>query len=619
MCGISGIYHTTNPSIVDERLLRAMSASIMHRGPDGDGYFLKENIGLAHQRLSIIDLQDGGQPIYNENRSITIVFNGEIYNYLELRKILLQKGHQFRTASDTEVIIHLYEEYGPDCLIYLVGMFAFALWDENRNRLFIARDRMGEKPLYYSLDNGKLIFSSEIKSILVHPEVKRKIRLDALDDYLAYGYVPAEKTIYQSINRLNPASYILADSNGINIYSYWKNTFSTVNLQKSEFDYVQEFNDLLKQSIALQLRSDVPVGAFLSGGVDSSLIVAIASEISERKIATFSVGFNERDYDDIAYAKFVAQHCGTDHNEILLADIDLTLLPEILRHFDQPFGDPSVVPTYYVSKEASKYVKVCLSGDAADELFGGYDRYRRSKFEAIVDFLPENARRLVFGTIANVLPNHTRGRGALARMAASGEHRWQAKVGAFDFNERVLLFKKEYHCQVDKTAWLFKDIFSRKGLDRSTLLMFADQLSYLPDDILVKVDMDAMRNGLEVRVPFLDHRIVEWANQLPLEMKIKGGQNKYILRRILSKYFPEHIVNRPKKGFGLPIRYWLKDKYFNYTKEILLSPNAKLSEYLDQSVIATLIEQNAVGKRDFSRRIWTLLCLEVWMSQSLTN
>ncbi len=612
MCGISGIYHYALATDVDRDLLERMNLSLAHRGPDGDGTFYSQSIGLAHRRLSIIDLKDGGQPIYNEDKSIVIVFNGEIYNYKELRQSLIDNGHTFSTQSDTEVIVHLYEEMGVDCLQELNGMFAFALWDIKKKSLFLARDRLGEKPLFFTHNNGRFLFASELKAILVDRSIERHIDINALDDYLAYGYVPAPKTILQGIHKLPQGHYMLVENQKIDTFRYWDLEFGKQNYELSEADCIEQLNILLEDAIKLQLRSDVPVGAFLSGGIDSSLIVSLASKQSSRPMSTFCVGYPEKDYSELKYARLIADKYQTDHHEIILDSLELSDALNIVSHFDEPFGDASAIPTYYVSQKAGQHVKVCMSGDAGDELFCGYSRYNSEPLEKIIDRLPAKVRQVAFDKLANTLPDHFSGKGRLRRMAVSSHLRWQRKVGPFDPLERFSLFREEYQQFINQDAWLFEPYFQRKDLDQNTVWMFTDQATYLPNDILTKVDRCSMWHGLEIRVPFLDYRIVEFANGMPFQFKKHGNSQKHIIKQLLSREMPEEFLMRPKKGFGLPLKYWLKDRYSQYVSELLLASDSRCTEFINRNAIESLLKNNKHGGRDLSRRIWTLLCLEQW-------
>ncbi len=615
MCGICGI-HTANTSPEELRSqVTTMSNVIEHRGPDGEGVFVADSIALGHRRLSIIDLGGGDQPIFNEDQSICIVFNGEIYNYRELREDLIRRGHQFRTSSDTEVIVHLYEEHGIDCVKKLNGMFAFAIWDANKDRLFISRDRLGEKPLYYAYNNQTLIFGSELKALLSHPECRPELDLEVLEMYLSYGYVPEPYCIYKGIRKLPAANSLTLENNSLNLHRYWSLPELT-GTDKRPFEVVRdELELLIRDSIRLRLRSDVPVGAFLSGGIDSSLIVALAAEESESQLQTFSVGFTEQDYDELKYAKMVADRYGTNHHEIFMENLDPDLFPKLVTQFDEPFSDPSAIPTYYVTGSAAKNVKVCISGNAGDELFCGYSRYNREPMEKGFEAFPNALRQTLFNGSANLLPNSFPGKGRMRRAAETGSRRWQRMVGPFDFFERMNLYNEEHKHLAQDSVELFKPYFEGTDLDEISSRMLADQRTYLPDDILVKVDRNSMWHSLEVRVPFLDHRIVEFANQLPFSFKNQNGIQKHIIKEVLKGKVPNEIMTRPKKGFGLPLKYWLKDSLKNFSREMLDSSDSRIHQYLDRKEVSRLIDQHSEGHRDLSKRIWTLLWLEQWCRQ----
>ena len=611
MCGIAGICLDDIGAPVDRALLDAMTASLAHRGPDGQGRYIAPHVGLGHRRLSIIDLAGGDQPIFNEDGTIAIVFNGEIYNYKELRSDLLSRGHRFKTQSDTEVIVHLYEEFGDACVEQMNGMFAFALWDSRRTRLFAARDRFGEKPFYYHHANGRLIFGSELKAVLKDLFVPREPDPAALDDYLAYGYVPAPKSIYRSVHKLPPAHTLVWEPGRITTKRYWAVRFEPPR-HRSDEDYAAELRVLLDDAIRLRLRSDVPVGAFLSGGVDSNTIVALASLQLDQPMQTFSVGFGEADYNELSLARLTAGRFHTDHHELMIENTDVSILPELVAHVDEPFGDPSMLPTYYIAREASRFVKVCLSGDAGDEVFGGYPHYREALRYARADLLPLPLRRAVFGTAAALLPNHFGGKGLLRRLSGSRAARYQRQIGVFDLFERRALLRPEAGGAACRDAALFDEHFSHSGLDVLGLCQLVDQNTYLPDDILVKVDRASMRHGLESRIPFLDHRLVELVNSMPADMKIRGTTQKFVLKRMAEGIVPREILAGPKKGFGIPLKYWLRADLNSFARDLLLSPQSRSGRFLRPAAVKRLLDDHDRGGRDFSDRIWTLLVLEQW-------
>lgn len=613
MCGIAGVCLPGDRGEVDKHILTRMTNVIVHRGPDGEGLHFDECVALGHRRLSIIDLVGGDQPIYSADGSLAIVFNGEIYNYKELRQDLVKAGYIFKTQSDTEVIVHLYDQKGEQCVDYLNGMFAFVIWDRRSKTLFAARDRFGEKPFYYQLkDDGTFLFASEIKSILeADLSINYSLDKQAIDDYFAYGYVPAPRSIYQSIKKL-PAAHTLTYRNGnVAINRYWSHLNHSISLPSSQREVVEYVESMLADSIKLRLRSDVPVGAFLSGGVDSSLIVAMASEQSQGELSTFSIGFSEREFDESLFARFVASKYQTNHKEIMLSNIDLQEFPNLVRQFDEPFADPSALPTYYVTREAAKYVKVCLSGDAGDELFAGYPQYVLEPGEEWLDKLPLFVRKLCFGVPANIVGDGFRGKGMLRRMSVDGASRYQRTIGVFDSIERQALLRRDIEINVDRESWLFEPYFSRSksGIEQRIL---ADQGSYLTDDILVKVDRNSMLNSLEVRVPFLDHRLAELANSISIGVKMRQGKQKWILKELLKSRAPDEIVNRPKQGFAMPIRDWIRTSYREVAKDLLLNPGNKSFDYLDANYVKRLYLAHVNGSRDLSDRLWSIMWFEQW-------
>nr|AHN98031.1 asparagine synthase [uncultured bacterium lac193] len=612
MCGITGICVKDLARGVDARLLEAMTASLAHRGPDGSGSFVGPHVGLGHRRLSIIDLATGDQPIYNEDGSIALVFNGEIYNYKELRQELMARGHQLRTQSDTEVIVHLYEDFGDDCVDHLNGMFAFALWDAKHERLLVARDRLGERPVYYAEHNGRLLFGSELKAILQDRSIPRDVDLGALDDYLAYGYIPAPATIYTSVRKLRAGERLVWDARtGVRTNIYWKVPFAPGRI-RTEDEWVAELRALLVDSIALRLRSDVPVGAFLSGGLDSNGIVALAAQQLGTPLQTFSVGFGEADFDELALARLTARRYNTDHHEIMVRPGDLSSFVDLVNHFDEPFADASMLPTYYVAREARRFVKVCISGDAGDELFAGYSQYRQVQRYATIDKIPLPVRRVVFGAGAALLPDSVPGKGLFDRLSVEKGARYQRQIGVFSLRERRRLLRPEAGAARCAESRLFDPFYNANGLDPISISQLVDQNTYLPEDVLVKVDRAALKNGLEVRIPFLDHRLVELVNSMPLDLKLRGGVTKYILRRLLRDDLPPEILTAPKRGFGMPLKHWLRGELRDFARDLLLSPDSRSAAYFERPAVERLLASHDRRGRDMSERIWTLLVFEQW-------
>ncbi len=612
MCGIAGNCLPDASAHVDRGLLERMTRALAHRGPDGQSLHFDAGVGLGHRRLSIIDLEGGTQPIFGGGGALAVIFNGEIYNYKELRDELIADGCRFRTQSDTEVIVHLYDRMGADCVQRLNGMFAFAIWDNRTRTLFAARDRLGEKPFYYHhAADGTLLFASEVKALLESSMIDRAIDREAVDDYFAYGYVPAPKSIYRHIRKLPAAHTLTWHAGKLSIARFWSHTDAAVDAPATPAGAVEAVEGLLRDSIRLRLRSDVPVGAFLSGGIDSSLIVAMASELSASPLATYSIGFRETEFDESSYARAIARQHGTEHHEITVGELNLDRFPDLVRQFDEPFADPSAVPTYYVTEAAARDLKVCLSGDAGDELFAGYPQYVLEPAEAWVDRLPAWLRRLTFGIPARLLPDHVRGKGWLRRLSVGGAVRYQRIIGVFDPIERERLFRRDAGIRVDREARLLAPWFEHNGAPiRSRQL--ADQATFLTDDILVKVDRNSMMNSLEVRVPFLDHRLVELANALPVSLHMKDGRQKWILKELLEERAPADITRRGKQGFNMPIRDWLRGNYREYARDLLLATGNRSLDFVDAGAVRRLFDAHQRGARDLSARLWTLMWFEQW-------
>ena len=610
MCGIAGICFTDPQREVDKGLLAAMTERLAHRGPDGSGFHIGPQIGLGHRRLSIIDLAGGDQPIYNEDGSIAIVFNGEIYNFKELRRELAAAGHHLATESDTEVIVHLYEDLGASCVDLLNGMFAFAIWDARRRRLLAARDRLGERPLYYWHDSERLLFASELKAILTDPTVPREIDPLALDDFFAYGYIAAPRTIFKGVRKLRAGERLVWEGGHTHTEKYWSPRFVADNL-RSRSSWIEELRALLEDSVRLRLRSDVPVGAFLSGGLDSGGVVALASLQLGKPLQTFSVGFRDTDYSELDRARLTARHYHTDHHEILVRETEMSAFADLVRHFDEPFADPSMLPTYLIAREARRFVKVCLSGDAGDEVFAGYPHYREARAYSRFDALPPAVRTL-FGSIAARVPDHVRGKGLARRLSAPPAVRYQRQIGVFDGEERRRLMRPELADAIDPGARLFTPYFNGSLLDPVSLAQLVDQNTYLPEDVLVKVDRAAMKNALEVRVPLLDHRIVELANSMPAALKLNRTTTKFILRKALAEVVPREVLTGPKRGFGIPIRHWFRGELESFANDHLLSPSSRSSTFLQRTAVKDLLDGHRRGRRDLSDRIWALLVFEEW-------
>lgn len=612
MCGICGIVQTDGAEPIDRRAFEAMTDVLAHRGPDGRGFHFDDHAALGHRRLSIIDLAGGHQPMYNEDGALAIVFNGEIYNYLELRPELIRRGHRLRTSSDTEVILHLYEDLGPDCVQHLNGMFAFAIWNARDRSLFLARDRLGEKPLYYRVDEARLTFASEVKAILQAPGTRPELNPEALDAYLAYGYVPEDLCIIEGVRKLPPGCSLFWKDGRARIEPYWDVLFAEGNVP-DEGEWMEELERRLRASIRIRLRSDVPLGVFLSGGVDSSAMVALASRECAGRLKTFSVGFEDADFSEVMWARRVAQQYGTEHQEIVVTDHDLSVLPSLAYHLDEPFADPSALPTFYVCREARRFVTVCLSGDGGDEVFAGYTRYAQAqRYERMDRFTRVGVRQLC-GLMAGAVPRHLPGSGLMQRVGSEGADRWFGQCGKFTASERAALLRPEAGVLVREEPWLFERFFEQaEAQDLVSTLQHADQKTYLPDDILVKVDRMSMKNSLEVRVPLLDHTLVEFANASPASFKIRNGVTKHLLKRMLEAHLPPDLLHRPKRGFGLPIRRWFRSARNGFVRDALTGADARLHRWIKPQEVAKTVADHERGGRDLSEKVWALLMLELW-------
>lgn len=627
MCGIAGCVNFDQAS-VSETLIRAMCDAIAHRGPDDHGIYARGPVGLGNRRLSIIDLAGGHQPISNEDGKIWIVFNGEIYNFLELREALQKKGHLFKTRSDTEVIVHLYEEHGVECLQYLNGMFAFALWDESRRCLFLARDRLGEKPLVYSLRPDGLTFASEIQAVLCDPAVPRELDLQALDLYLALLYIPAPWTIFKAIRKLPPAHYLVCEDGQTRIERYWQADFGRKTALTME-EAAKAVRELLADSVRRRLISDVPLGAFLSGGIDSSTIVALMSQVSPEPVRTFSVGFegNDLQNDELPYARLVAARYGTRHQELWVRPRMADALPKLVRHYGEPFGDGSALPTYYISQAARQHVTVVLTGDGGDELFGGYGWYQRfvafNLFRALHETWRDSLHRSR-GYLRSHNPWHSLGaiKGAvawssrLAQMARDPIVRFGQQIAYFHGDLRRRVYAPEVWQALRKFNPL-QVYYERNGqsddwepLDR---IFYLDHTTYLPDDILTKVDIASMACSLETRPPFLDHRLVELAASLPASAKVSNGQTKVLLRQIVADLLPPEILQRPKVGFGLPMRRWMQAGDLHDMAVDLLQDRTFCQRGLfDLATVQQMLREHEAGQRDYGHQLYQLLVFELW-------
>src|SRR5258705_9275563 len=623
MCGIVGIVRN-DKSDIDQALLGRMCAAIRHRGPDDDGFYVNGPVGLGMRRLAIIDLKSGQQPIHNQDRTAWIVFNGEIYNYRELRDKLEKLGHSFYTNSDTEAIVHAYDQFGADCPNHLRGMFAFAIWDERSKELFIARDRVGKKPLLYAKVNGQFIFGSEFSALLQHPGISKEIDFEALNHYLSFMCVPAPLTAYQAIRKLEPGHSLRYRKGEINIERYWQPDFSK-KLDISEQEAGQRTIDILRDAVKVRLMSEVPLGAFLSGGIDSSAVVALMAEESSTPVKTFSIGFEEQDFSELHHARRVAEHVGPEHHEFIVRPDALEVLPILVEHYGEPYADSSAIPTYYVARETRKHVTVALNGDGGDESFAGYERYAAMRLAERYHRIPAVLRESVVRQTIELMPSSETKRSRirdLKRFIQSASlpkvERYLRWVSVFDTQAKQDLLTENFRRQTngDSAASILDPWFTRangSGIVDAALL--ADIMTYLPNDLLVKVDIATMANSLEARSPFLDHHVIEFAASLPEKYKLRGLTTKYLLKQMLRKLLPAENLDRRKMGFGVPISHWFRGKLQPFLRETLLAETSLNRGLFRPEAVKRLVELHTGGERDYSPQLWTLLMLELWFQR----
>jgi len=632
MCGICGIAKVPQAEPFFSSLLSSMCQTLIHRGPDDEGIFVEKNAGLGVRRLSIIDLEKGHQPLSNEDGTIWIAQNGEIYNFPQLREELLSTGHQFKTRSDTETIVHAYEEWGENCVQHLRGMFAFAIWDEKQEKLILARDRIGVKPLYYTqLEDKTLVFGSELKAILVHPGVKRSLEPKALDLFLTLEYIPAPHSIFKNIFKL-PAGHLLTYKQGkIEIKKYWEIKPAPEPekklSKKSLLALRDELYSLLKESVKLRLISDVPLGAFLSGGIDSSTIVGLMRELGASPLRTFSIGFEYESYDELEHARRIAQKFETEHEEFILEPQALELTEKLIWHLDEPFGDFSIFPTYLVSKMARSRVKVILSGDGGDEIFGGYEHYQAQKLSRL-PAVPGLAR--VLGAVTQKLPPSEEKKGfwnKLRRYAQGFEHdsgfrhlRWMMFLSK---KAKENLYAGALKEQLGKIEDInerepFRDIFEElSNFDSTSAELYLDLKTYLADDIMVKVDRMSMATSLEAREPLLDHKLVEFAFRLAGKLKVHGLDTKWIFKKTMERLLPSENIYRSKEGFSIPIKHWLRKELKELMLGYLNERRIKEEGLFNFAAIQKMIDDHIQGKENYSHQLWALLVFEAWKENYL--
>ncbi|HLL74946.1 MAG TPA: asparagine synthase (glutamine-hydrolyzing) [Pyrinomonadaceae bacterium] len=621
MCGIAGFVVSDGRADAAGRaaLLDRMCRRVAHRGPDDQGAEVRGRAALGMRRLSIIDVAGGHQPLSGCDPNLTIVFNGEIYNYRELRARLEARGHRFRTDSDTETIVHLYEEHGAACVEHLRGMFAFALWDARAEELLLARDRVGKKPLYYSLaPGGTLVFGSELKSLLEHAEVGREIDPRALDAYLTFGYVPDPLSILAGTSKLPPGHTLTFARGKVSLARYWDFPAGAVGDNNArEEDYLDELRALLDESVRVRLVAEVPLGAFLSGGVDSSAVVGLMARNSARPVKTFSIGFHEDSYSELKYARVAAKHFATDHHEFIVTPDICQVVDELAWHFDEPFADASAVPTYMVSKLARAHVTVALSGDGGDELFAGYTRYvvdrGRGKFARIPAFVRAGLMR----PVSRALPHGAWGRNFLHNVSLDSVGRYLDSVSVFTALGRRSLYAPDFAARLDNIDAALAD-FRRHAArvpangSRLERLLYLDSKTYLPGDILTKVDRMSMAVSLEARAPLLDHKLIEFVARIPASLKLKGTETKHIMKRAVEEFVPAEILRRPKMGFGMPLDRWINEQLRGRIRETLTEARARQRGHTNDAYVRRLLDEHERGRRDHSTQLWALFMLELW-------
>ncbi|HWF99493.1 MAG TPA: asparagine synthase (glutamine-hydrolyzing) [Steroidobacteraceae bacterium] len=614
MCGICGF------NWADERLIERMKARLVHRGPDDHGSYVAEGVSLGHRRLSIVDLSDAGrQPLSNEDGTVWITFNGEIYNHLELRSKLEARGHLFRSRSDTEVIVHAYEEYGLDFARHLTGMFALALWDAPRRRLILARDRLGLKPLYYTLAEGRLRFASEIKALLADPTLPRALHRQGLLDLLGYEFVPAPATLFEGVRKLLPGCLLTLEADGrARLTRYWS-------LERREVEPTEEaLAELLEQSCAEHTMSDVPLGAFLSGGIDSSTVVSFLSRSLPTGLATFALGYHEASFSEFEYARLVAEHFHTRHTELLVRPVDAAAIEKSVWHLDEPTTDPSNLPFMLICAEARRFVKVCLSGDGGDELLMGYDRFRASKANSWLERLPLPQRQRLYRAAAACLSDNERKKGARnivkrflqgALLGADGEHiRWQYFT---DPVQTAAILKPEFLADLDPDPFApVKRWSSQAPRERGSREQYVELNTVLPDSVLMKVDKMSMACGLEVRPPFLDHRVVEFCYSLPTSAKLRGLTTKWLLKCAMRERLPPGIATRAKQGFSIPMKNWIRGELLELTRDEVFSSRL-IGEHFRREALEGLWQAHQARRHNHSHLFWTLLNLAIWERQLL--
>ena len=624
MCGICGVYNVQSGEPVSQGLVEQMTRLISYRGPDDSGVYLDGEVGLGVVRLSIIDLSGGHQPMSNETGDIWIVFNGEIWNYKTLRKELIEKGHHFRTNSDTETIVHAYEEYGVDCIARLHGMFGLAIWDGPRRRLFLARDRLGKKPLYYTRVDGNLLFASEIKALLCHPQVKREADVQALADFLSVRYVPAPATLFANIYKVLPGHWLLCENGTLREECYWDFTFSKTERRPVD-EYIRGIREHIDRAVGERLMADVPLGAMLSGGVDSSIVTGIMSQLMTQPVKTFSVGFDvpESQYNELPYARLVSQHFGTEHHELVVKRSDLTdYWPLLTWHRDEPVSEPSDLGVYLISKLARQHVSVVLSGEGGDELFAGYPKYLVDWLATDYHLLPAPVRNQVITPLLDRLPYSMRKVKVAARALSQPTlERWMNWFGVFNGQSKDQLLSDSTRASIDMDSsrafrrWLE----GNPQRDDLSSMLYLDTKIWLPDNLLMKSDKMTMAASLEARTPLLDYKLIEYAASIPSNVKVKLFRAKYLLKRAYADFLPEAILMRKKIGFNVPVGVWFREGQRNLISRLLLSERARSRGFLNEAFVTRILCDHLEGRTQYANQLFILASLELWFRVFIDN
>lgn len=620
MCGIVGKCVAPGRGSVDRDALERMCVALEHRGPDSRGLFVEEHVGLGIQRLRVVDLVTGDQPIFNEDGTIVVVLNGEIYNFQELREELRRQGHRFATEGDTEVIVHLYEEHGVDCVRRLHGMFAFALWDKRRRRLLLARDRIGKKPLFYATSRGGVTFASELRALMEDEDQPRMIDPQAVNSFLAYGYVPAPLSIFRGVRKLPPAHTLVLEGEKVTLERYWRLDYSRKRPVSDPRELHEPIREQLRRATRRRMIADVPLGAFLSGGIDSSAVVAAMAEASSTPVKTFSIGFDHEDFDELRFARRIAELFGTDHHEFVVRPDTIEMLPKIVRHYGEPFADSSAIPSFYLAELTSKQVTVALNGDGGDESFGGYTRYVANRLAARLERLPAPLRRLAAdraktlgGGELTSLAN--KARRLFTGLALPPAARYASYISLSDAPQRAQLYTDEFAASVDgslASGVIAEPWHEASGEDVVDIMLEVDATTYLPGDLITKIDIATMAYALEARSPLLDHELMEFAASIPANLKVHGHEKKWIFREALRGWLPDEILDRPKQGFTVPIGHWFRGELHDLVREVLLDRDSLGRGYFRPEAVESMLARHAAGADAETKRIWALFMFELW-------